>query len=117
MLCPPPPKCNTPPGECLALVDLSLTVKSGVQYSLWGGSVLNLGSEAHRARYFDDIASLRLPGCFAMTELKHGSNVAGLQTEAVLDVATDEWVVHVRSPPLRGWGGFGCVGAGAGTGG
>lgn len=24
-------------GECLALVDLSLMVKSGVQYSLWGG--------------------------------------------------------------------------------
>jgi hypothetical protein len=32
--------------------------------------------------------------CFAMTELRHGSNVAGLQTEAMLDVATDEWVVH-----------------------
>lgn len=30
-----------------------------------------------------------------MTELKHGSNVAGLQTEAILDVHTDEWVVNV----------------------
>lgn len=29
-------------GECLALVDLSTTVKSGVQYSLWGGSIINL---------------------------------------------------------------------------
>ncbi len=29
-----------------------------------------------------------------MTELRHGSNVAGLQTEAMLDVAADEWVVH-----------------------
>lgn len=29
-----------------------------------------------------------------MTELRHGSNVAGLQTEAMLDVSTDEWVVH-----------------------
>jgi acyl-CoA oxidase len=27
-----------------------------------------------------------------MTELKHGSNVAALQTEAVLDILTDEWV-------------------------
>jgi acyl-CoA oxidase len=34
--------------ECLSLVDLSLMVKSGVQYSLWGGSVLNLGTETHR---------------------------------------------------------------------
>ncbi len=32
-----------------------------------------------------------------MTELKHGSNVAGLQTEAILDVRTDEWVVNVST--------------------
>ncbi len=58
--------------ECFAAVDLSLMVKSGVQYSLWGGSVLNLGTEQHRRKYFDDIACFKLPGCFAMTELKHG---------------------------------------------
>ncbi len=69
-------------------------VKMGVQYSLWGGSVVNLGTERHREKYFDDIDSFRLPGCFAMTELRHGSNVAGLQTEACLDVAADEWDVH-----------------------
>jgi multidrug transporter EmrE-like cation transporter len=38
------------------------TVKMGVQYSLWGGSVLNLGTERHRKQYFADIDQFRLPG-------------------------------------------------------
>lgn len=37
-------------------------VKMGVQYSLWGGSVVNLGTERHHAKYFDDIDTFRLPG-------------------------------------------------------
>ena len=56
--------------EYLSLVDLSLTVKMGVQYSLWGGSVVNLGTEKHRAKYFDAIDRLALPGSFAMTEVR-----------------------------------------------
>ncbi|KAH7619063.1 hypothetical protein Ndes2526B_g06014 [Nannochloris sp. 'desiccata'] len=89
--------------EYLSLVDLSLTVKMGVQYSLWGGSVVNLGTERHRKKYFDDIDRLKLPGCFAMTELRHGSNVAGLQTEAVLDLHTDEWVVNTPDDGAIKW--------------
>lgn len=37
-------------------------VKMGVQYSLWGGSIVNLGTERHHAKYFDDIDTFRLPG-------------------------------------------------------
>ncbi|PHT96566.1 Acyl-coenzyme A oxidase, peroxisomal [Capsicum chinense] len=45
---------------------------TGLQYSLWGGSVINLGTKKHRDKYFDGIDNVDYPGCFAMTELHHG---------------------------------------------
>eukprot|EP00891_Asterochloris_glomerata_P007525 jgi/Astpho2/7525/Aster-02090 len=90
-------------GEVLALVDLSLTVKMGVQYSLWGGSVVNLGTERHRKQYFDDIDKFKIPGCFCMTELGHGSNVAALQTECILDTTTDEWILNTPDEGAIKW--------------
>ena len=79
--------------ETLALFDLSLLVKFGVQFGLFGCSVLFLGSEAQRRQYLGDILSLRLPGCFAMTERGHGSNVRGLETTATYDPEQDGFVI------------------------
>ncbi|WP_040807805.1 acyl-CoA dehydrogenase family protein [Nocardia concava] len=86
--------------EMLAYNDLSLWVKSGVQWGLFGGAVENLGTDRHRG-YIDDLVSLRLLGCFAMTETGHGSDVANLETTATYDPATQEFVVHSPTPSAR----------------
>ncbi len=87
--------------ETLALHDLSLTVKFGVQFGLFGGSIQQLGTEKHHRRYLRDAASLELPGCFAMSETGHGSNVADLETTARYDRAADELIVHTPHPGAR----------------
>jgi acyl-CoA oxidase len=80
--------------ETQAMGDLSLLVKTGVQWGLFGGAILHLGTERHHRAYLTDVMSLKLPGCFAMTETGHGSDVQSIRTTATYDAATDELVVH-----------------------
>ena len=80
--------------ETQAMGDLSLLVKTGVQWGLFGGAILHLGTERHHRDYLADVMSLQLPGCFAMTETGHGSDVQSIRTTATYDAATDELVVH-----------------------
>ncbi|CAI5461813.1 unnamed protein product [Closterium sp. Yama58-4] len=89
--------------EAIGHIDLSLAIKTGVQYSLWGGSVLNLGTKRHFDKYFDKIDSLEYPGCFAMTELHHGSNVQGIQTTATFDRSTDEFIINTPNEGATKW--------------
>ncbi|KQH75191.1 acyl-CoA oxidase [Mycobacterium gordonae] len=86
--------------EMLAMSDLSLMVKAGVQWGLFGGAVENLGTERH-ASYVRDIITLDLLGCFAMTETGHGSDVQSLETTATYDVETEEFVVNSPTPTSR----------------
>ncbi len=88
------PGANVASFETIAFGDLSLLVKFGVQFGLWGGAVQQLGTERHHERYLRKIASLELPGCFAMTEAAHGSDVQHLGTTATFDRETDEFVIH-----------------------
>lgn len=90
-------------GEAVGHIDLSLAIKMGVQFSLWGGSVLNLGTKKHHDKYLHGIDNLDYPGCFAMTELHHGSNVQGIETTAVFDRAAGEFVINTPNEGATKW--------------
>src|SRR4051812_35714916 len=85
----------------LAFGDLSLLVKCGVQFGLFGGAILHLGTEHHHERYLRAATSMELTGCFAMTETGHGSNVQALDTTATYDADADEFVIHTPHEDAR----------------
>ncbi|HEU4336588.1 MAG TPA: acyl-CoA dehydrogenase [Nocardioides sp.] len=87
--------------ETLALGDLSVLVKVGVQFGLFGGAILQLGTKAHHDAHLADLVSGRTMGCFAMTESGHGSNVQALGTVATYDVGAQEFVITTPDDAAR----------------
>ena len=87
--------------ETQAYGDLSLLVKTGVQWGLFGGAITHLGTESHHQRYLPDVMSLNLLGCFAMTETGHGSDVQSIRTTATYDAKTAEFVIHTPDDDAR----------------
>ena len=80
--------------EELILGDASLQIKFGVQWGLFGSAILNLGTDYHHKTFLPGVTRLDTPGCFAMTETGHGSDVASIGTTATYDPATQEFVVN-----------------------
>ena len=90
--------------ETLAAGDLSLVIRYGVQFGLFGGSIYFLGTEAQRKEHLPRAASLALPGCFAMSEVGHGSDVANLETTATWNADTRTFVLHTpRESARKDW--------------
>ncbi len=84
--------------EMLAMGDLSLTIKSGVQHGLWGGAVTNLGTQWHHETFLPGTITGEMTGCFAMTELGHGSDVQSLETTITWVPEDGEFEVHSPTP-------------------
>ena len=56
------------------------------------------GTEEQLQKWLPLAYKMKIIGCYAQTELGHGSNVQGLETTATFDPKTDEFVIH--SPTL-----------------
>jgi acyl-CoA oxidase len=62
--------------ECAAMCgDGSLGTKMTVQFNLFGGSVLKLGTERHHGAFLKNIDMIEDVGCFALTELGCGPHL------------------------------------------
>ncbi|KAJ4953982.1 hypothetical protein NE237_030814 [Protea cynaroides] len=67
----------------------------------WGmfiPAIKGQGTEEQQKKWLPLAYKMQIIGCYAQTELGHGSNVQGLETTATFDPKTDEFILH--SPTL-----------------
>merc|ERR1719384_816989 len=81
----------------LAVIDPAMGTKMTVQFNLFGGTVLKLGTERHHY-LLPGIDKLEDVGCFGLTELGYGNNAVEMETTATYDPKTDELIVNTPTP-------------------
>ncbi|KAE8055879.1 hypothetical protein FH972_012691 [Carpinus fangiana] len=80
----------------------------------WGmfiPAIKGQGTEEQLQKWLPLAYKMQIIGCYAQTELGHGSNVQGLETTATFDPQTDEFIIHSPTLTSSKWwpGGLGKV--------
>jgi alkylation response protein AidB-like acyl-CoA dehydrogenase len=80
--------------EEIARVSGSMAITLDAQTSLYCEPVYLFGTEEQKLQYLAPAARGEKIGCFGLTEPHAGSDAGATRTQAILDKATNEWVIN-----------------------
>ncbi|KAF9926053.1 fatty-acyl coenzyme A oxidase [Mortierella alpina] len=91
--------------QTISMIDPGFWTRFGVHYGLFFGALRGAATSSQFSHWVSKglIALNGMVGCFAMTELGHGSNVAGLETTATFDETSDQFIIHTPTITATKW--------------
>lgn len=85
----------------LHLYDLSLAIKTGVNFGLFGTTLIRYGSVKQSEPYISKLDQGLIFGALAITEIGHGSNLQKLQTTATYDPILNGFRINTPTPDAK----------------
>jgi len=89
----------------IGIVDQGFVTRVGVHYALFFGAVRGSGTPDQLSYWLGRGAGSisGMFGCLAMTEMGHGSNVAGVETRATYDERSEQFIIHTPCLTATKW--------------
>lgn len=90
----------------IGMIDPQLSTRVGIHLGLFGNCIKGNGTDSQIRYWLQERGAIFLKqvyGCFAMTELGHGSNVAALETTATYDLDSDTFQINTPSLTATKW--------------
>ena len=87
--------------EAVGMLDGATATKMTVQFNLFGGTLLKLGTQKHHDKYVKEIDQFKSVGCFGLTELGYGNNAVEMETTATYDPEKDQFIINTPSTKAK----------------
>ncbi|CAH2086023.1 unnamed protein product [Euphydryas editha] len=79
--------------EAMFMFDSSLAIKVALTFRMFANTIQGSG-KPHHYHFVEDAQKGKIGGCFALTEVSHGSNAKGMRTTATYIPEKKQFVIH-----------------------